>query len=291
MAAARVVVETEGGGKGGGGEGGSGEGGGGDGGAVWRPTAEADSLSRRQRAAHQPGGGATRAGGGHGAVASEQSARGGAHLKAAGPHPRPPSRWDRPREQAGTPRHGRRLVVAWARSRGQQRRQGRRDPARTDTVSFLRLARARTGRQHAARTVRGRRSVAKVVVSSSKGHAAGESGERACAHTHAGAGVGPSLSTGDARLTSSVFGSAPAPVCTRVHSSDDETTTVAHLCATHRSWRWTRVAAGTHWPRRIHLTHECHSCSDATWPGVAAGHVGLRNTGRNLASLLQKAST
>ena len=162
-------------------------------------------------------------------MASEQSARGGAHLKAAGPHPRPPSRWDRPREQAGTPRHGRRLVVAWARSRGQQRRQGRRDPARTDPVSFLRLARARTGRQHAARTVRGRRSVAKVVVSSSKGHAAGESGERACAHTHAGAGVGPSLSTGDARLTSSVFGSAPAPVCTRVHSSDDETTTCTVL--------------------------------------------------------------
>ena len=224
-------------------------------------------------------------------MASEQSARGGAHLKAAGPHPRPPSRWDRPREQAGTPRHGCRLVVAWARSRGQQRRQGRRDPARTDPVSFLRLARARTGRQHAARTVRGRRSVATVVVSSSKGHAAAESGERAGADTHAGAGVGPSLSTGDARLTSSVFGSAPAPVCTRVHSSDDETTTVAHLCATHRSWRWTRVAAGTHWPRRIHLTHECHSCSDATWPGVAAGHVGLRNTGRNLASLLQKAST
>ena len=51
---------------------------------------------------------------------------------------------------------------------------------------------------------------------------------------------------------------------------------------------WTRVAAGTHWPRRIHLTSECHSCSAATWPGVAAGHVRLRNTGRNLASLLQK---
>ena len=225
-------------------------------------------------------------------MASEQSARGGAHLKAAGPHPRPASRWDRPREQAGTPRHGRRLVVAWARSRGQQRRQGRRDPARTDPVSFLRLARARTGRQHAARTVRGRRSVATVVVSSSKGHAAWRE-RRAGVRPHAcGRGSGAaSLSTGDARLTSSVFGSAPAPVCTRVHSSDDETTTVAHLCATHRSWRWTRVAAGTHWPRRIHLTRECHSCSDATWPGVAEGHVRLRNPGRNLASLLQKAST
>ena len=46
-----------------------------------RPTRRLDD----KRAAHQPGGGAPRVGGAHGAVASEQSARGGAHLKAAAP--------------------------------------------------------------------------------------------------------------------------------------------------------------------------------------------------------------
>ena len=56
------------------------------------------------------------------------------------------------------------------------------------------------------------------------------------------------------------------------------------LCATRRSWRWTRVAAGTHWSLRSHLTHECHSCSAATGPGVAEGHVRYRSAGRNLAA-------
>ena len=63
------------------------------------------------------------------------------------------------------------------------------------------------------------------------------------------------------------------------------------LCATRRSWRWTRVAAGTHGSLRSHLTHECHSCSAATGPGVADGHVVVRNAGRNLASRVRTVST
>ena len=259
--------------------------------AVWRPTAEADSSSRRPRAAHQPGGGAPRVGGGHRAVASEQSARGGAHLNAAAPPPCPPRRWDRPRVHAATPRHRRRLAGDWARRRRQERRQGRRDPGRTEPVSFERLARARAAPQRAGSTVCGRRRVATIVVSSAKGHAAAESGERASAAAHVGAGGGQPLCTGAARLASRVFGSALAPVCNRVPSSADETTTLAHLCATRGSWRWTRVAAGTHWAAWIHLTHECHSRSAATAHGVASGHVVVRNPGRNLASRVRTAST
>ena len=60
------------------------------------------------------------------------------------------------------------------------------------------------------------------------------------------------------------------PVCRGVHWSDDETTTVARLCATLRSWRWTRMTAGTHWPRRTLLTSECQACSAASVPGAAS---------------------
>ena len=206
-------------------------------------------------------------------MASEQSARGGAHLNAAAPPPRPPSRRDRPPpvHAAASHRHRRRLAGEWARRRRQQRRQGRRDPGRTEPVSFQRLARARAAPQRAGSTVCGRRRVATIVVSSAKGHAAAESGERASAAAHVGAGGGQPLSTGAARLPSRVLGSALAPVCNRVPSSADETTTLAHLCATRGSWRWTRVAAGTHWAAWIHLTHECHSCSAATAHGVASG--------------------
>ena len=178
-------------------------------GAVWRhswsrrPTSRA--AARRARVGER------------GAVAREQSERGGAHLQAAAPSPRPPSRWDHLRVQAATPRRRRRPAGAWAWSRRQQRRQGRRDPGRTEPVSFQRLARARTARQRAASTVCGRRHVATLVVSPVKGHAAAESGERACAAAHVGAGGGQSLSTGGARLTCRPFGSALAAVCNRVH--------------------------------------------------------------------------
>ena len=49
-------------------------------------------------------------------------------------------------------------------------------------------------------------------------------------------------------------------------------------------WRWTRVAAGTHWSQCIHLTHECHSCSAATALGMAEGHVVVRNPSNLAAS-------
>ena len=183
------------------------------------------------------------------------------------------------------------LVGAWARSRRHQRRQEHQDPGQVEAISFQRLARARATRQRAGSAACGRRRVATIVLSSAKGHAAAESGERACAAAHVAAGGGQPLSTGAARLPSRVFGSALAPVCHRVPSGADETTTLAHLCATRGSWRWTRVAAGTHWSQCIHLTHECHSCSAATAHGVASGHVVLRNAGRNLASRVRTAST
>ena len=127
-------------------------------GALWR-----HSWSRRARPTSQA---ARRARmGERGAVAREQSERGSAHLQAAAPSPRPPSRWDHLRVQAATPRRRRRPAGAWAWSRRQQRRQGRRDPGRTEPVSFQRLARARTARQRAASTVCGRRHVATLVVS------------------------------------------------------------------------------------------------------------------------------
>eukprot|EP00964_Phaeocystis_antarctica_P060480 scaffold36077_cov44-Phaeocystis_antarctica.AAC.1 len=85
--------------------------------------------------------------------------------------------------------------------------------------------------------------------------------------------------------------SLDSPVCNRVHSGADETTTLAHLCATRGSWRWTRVAAGTHWSPWIHLTHDCHSRSAATAHGVASGHAVVRSAGRNLASRARTAST
>lgn len=202
-----------------------------------------------------------------GGAGAGSSRRGGARLlKAAGLPPPPPSWRARLRVHAATPRRRRRPAGAWAWSRRQQRRQGRRDPGRTEPVSVQRLARARTARQRAASTVCGRLHVATLVVSPVKGHAAAESGERACAAAHVGAGGGQSLSTGGARLTSRPFGSALAAVCNGVHSSAGETTTTVHLCATRGSWRWTRVAAGTHWSLCIHLTHECHSCSAATGP-------------------------
>jgi hypothetical protein len=172
-------------------------------GALWRHSWSRRPTSRAARRARM---------GERGAVAREQSERGSAHLQAAAPPPRPPSRWDHLRVQAATPRRRRRRAGAWAWSRRQQRRQGRRDPGRTEPVSCQRLARARTARQHAGSTVCGRRRVATLVVSPGKGHAAAESGERACAAAHVGAGGGHSLSTRGARLTSRVFGSALAPV-------------------------------------------------------------------------------
>lgn len=138
-------------------------------------------------------------------------------LKAAGLPPPPPSWRARLRVHAATPRRRRRPAGAWAWSRRQQRRQGRRDPGRTEPVSVQRLARARTARQRAASTVCGRHRVATLVVSPVKGHAAAVSGERACAAAHVGAGGVQSLSTGGARLTSRPFGSALAAVCNRVH--------------------------------------------------------------------------
>jgi len=204
--------------------------------------------------------------------------------------PPPPSRRGRLRVHAAIHRH-RGLVGAWARSRRHQRRQEHQDPGQVEAISFQRLARARATRQRAGSAACGWRRVVTIVLSSAKGHAAAESGERACAAAHVAAGGGQPLSTGAARLASRVFGSALAPVCNRVPSSADETTTLAHLCATRGSWRWTRVAAGTHWSQCIHLTHECHSRSAATAHGVASGHVGLRNAGRNLASRVRTAST
>ena len=124
-------------------------------------------------------------------------------------------------------------------------------------------------RQRAGSAACGRRRVATIVLSSAKGHAAAESGERACAAAHVAAGGGQPLSTGAARLASRVFGSALAPVCNRVHSGADESTTLAHLCATRGSWRWTRVAAGTLWSQCI----PAH--------GVASGHVVLQGVRGN----------
>ena len=153
-----------------------------------------------------------------GGTRAGSSRRGGARLlKAAGLPPPPPSWRARLRVHAATPRRRRRPAGAWAWSRRQQRRQGRRDPGRTEPVSVQRLARARTARQRAASTVCGRHRVATLVVSPVKGHAAAESGERACAAAHVGAGGGQSLSTGGARLTSRPFGSALAAVCNGVH--------------------------------------------------------------------------
>ena len=58
-----------------------------------------------------------------------------------------------------------------------------------------------------------------------------------------------------------------------------ETTTLAHLRATHKSWPWARMTAYTHWSQRIHQTHECHSCSafgrslqGAEWQGGTYGY-------------------
>ena len=193
---------------------------------------------------------------------------------------------------AATPRHRRRLVVgAWARGRRQQRRLRRGDPGRTEFVSFQRLARARAARQHAGSTVCGRRRVATMVVSSAKGHAAAESGERACAAAHVGSGEGQPLSTGAVRLTSRVFGSALPPVCDWLHSGAGVTRTLAHLCVTAGSCCWMRWAAGTHWALCIHHTHECHVHGAVRGPGVAEGHVRLRSAGRNLASRVHTAST
>jgi hypothetical protein len=177
-------------------------------GAVWRHSWSRRPTSRAARRARV---------GERGAVAREQSERGGAHLQAAGLPPPPPSWRARLRVHAATPRRRRRPAGAWAWSRRQQRRQGRRDPGRTEPVSVQRLARARTARQRAASTVCGRHRVATLVVSPVKGHAAAESGERACGAAHVGAGGGQSLSTGGARLTSRPFGSALAAVCNGVH--------------------------------------------------------------------------
>ena len=178
---------------------------------------DAHSLSRRREGQRRSWAGraARRMWGGAGAGSSR---RGGARLlKAAGLPPPPPSWRARLRVHAATPRRRRRPAGAWAWSRRQQRRQGRRDPGRTEPVSVQRLARARTARQRAASTVCGRHRVATLVVSPVKGHAAAESGERACAAAHVGAGGGQSLSTGGARLTSRPFGSALAAVCNGVH--------------------------------------------------------------------------
>ena len=68
---------------------------------------------------------------------------------------------------------------------------------------------------------------------------------------------------------------AQPPVCNWVNMSADETTTLAHLCATRGSWRWTRMTADTHWSQCILQTHECHACSAVGGLGAASGHAAL----------------
>ena len=106
--------------------------------------------------------------------------------------PPPPSRRGRLRVHAAIHRH-RGLVGAWARSRRHQRRQEHQDPGQVEAISFQRLARARATRQRAGSAACGWRRVVTIVLSSAKGHAAAESGERACAAAHVGAGGGQSL--------------------------------------------------------------------------------------------------
>ena len=68
---------------------------------------------------------------------------------------------------------------------------------------------------------------------------------------------------------------AQPPVCNWVNMSADETTTLAHLCATRGSWRWTRMTADTHWSQCILQTRECHACSAVGGLGAASGHAAL----------------
>jgi len=102
-----------------------------------------------------------------------------------------------------------------------------------------------------------------------KRHGAG--GAAACARARDGA-----RRMGVARLrVGATKERAQPPVCKWVNMSADETTTLAHLCATRGSWRWTRMTADTHWSQCILQTHECHACSAVGGLGAASGHAAL----------------
>ena len=102
-----------------------------------------------------------------------------------------------------------------------------------------------------------------------KRHGAG--GAAACARARDGA-----RRMGVARLrVGATKERAQPPVCKWVNMSADETTTLAHLCATRGSWRWTRMTADTHWSQCILQTRECHACSAVGGLGAASGHAAL----------------
>ena len=224
-----------------------------------------------------------------GGTRAGSSRRGGARLlKAAGLPPPPPSWRARLRVHAAARRHRRRLARAWARSRRHHRRQGRRDRGRTESVSFQHLARARATRERAGSAACGWCHVDTIVVPPSKGCAAAESGGHACGAAHGSAGGRPAVASGGARLAFRSLGSALPSVCSSCSASAGETTTVVHLCATRGSRCLARVATGTHWALRIHLTHDCQPGSAATGARRGSGEVRLPKTGRNLASPLHR---
>ena len=224
-----------------------------------------------------------------GGAGAGSSRRGGARLlKAAGLPPPPPSWRARLRVHAAARRHRRRLAGAWARSRRHHRRQGRRDRGRTESVSFQHLARARATRERAGSAACGWRHVDTLVVPPSKGCAAAESGGHACGAAHGSAGGRPAVASGGARLAFRSLGSALPSVCSSCSASAGETTTVVHLCATRGSRCLARVATGTHWALRIHLTHDCQPGSAATGARRGSGEVRLPKAGRNHASPLHR---
>ena len=167
------------------------------------------------------------------------------------------------------------------RGRRHHSRQRRRDHGRTESVSFQHLARARATRERAGSAACGWRHVATLVVPPSKGCAAAESGGHACGAALGGAGGRPAVASGGARLAFRSLGSALPSVCSSCSASAGETTTVVHLCATRGSRCLARVATGTHWALRIHLTHDCQPGSAATGARRGSGQVRLPKGGRN----------
>jgi hypothetical protein len=87
---------------------------------------------------------------------------------------------------------------------------------------------------------------------------------RPCVRRGAG-GRGRAAGSGEWRRAPGLqVGSALPSVCSSCSASAGETTTVVHLCATRGSRCLARMATGTHWALRIHLTHDCQPGSAAT---------------------------
>ena len=152
--------------------------------------------------------------------------RGRAHLGSARPPPPPPSQRSRLRLHAATHPLDRGLAGAWVRCRGHQRRQDRRDPGRTESVSFQRLTRARAARQRAGSATRDGPCVVSLVLSPARSDGDAESGERARAPRR---WRGTSTSQWRRAPGLQVLGWALMPVCWWLDSSAGETTTLVHL--------------------------------------------------------------